>query len=90
MAKKSRRVRRKGVPSQLSEAQLVKPTNKNIPQAAEMPATEPTQQPDVKSVQQPMALDFRQEYRYVVSDLQRIGVLAAVILGILVVLSFIL
>jgi hypothetical protein len=39
--------------------------------------------------EQPAALDFREEYRYVVSDLQRIGILAAVILGALVILSFV-
>jgi hypothetical protein len=36
------------------------------------------------------ATDFREEYRYVVRDLQRIGILAAAMLGGLVILSFIL
>jgi len=44
----------------------------------------------VEPTPQPAATDFRQEYHYVVNDLQRIGLLAAIILSALVVLSFIL
>jgi len=85
MTKKSRRVRRKGTQSRLSEAQLVQPTHKVIEEAApvvKMAAAE-------KAVKSPET-DFREEYDYVVSDLQRIGLLAAAILGGLLILSFIL
>lgn len=34
-------------------------------------------------------VDFSQEYRYVIADLKRIGILAAAMMGLLVVLSFI-
>jgi len=34
-------------------------------------------------------VDFSKEYRYVISDLKRIGILAAAMMGLLVVLSFI-
>ncbi|MGD9101784.1 MAG: hypothetical protein PVF45_14980 [Anaerolineae bacterium] len=80
MAKKSRRVRRKGVQPRLSRSQLVRPVSREGLDEA----------PAVELVQQSKALDFGQEYRYVVSDLQRIGILAAVMLGGLAILSFIL
>lgn len=85
MAKKSRRVRRKGAQSRLSQAQLVQPTQsavKEAPPVAEVAVVEKTQQPPTT--------DFRDEYFYVVSDLERIGLLAAAMLGGLVILSFIL
>ncbi len=82
MAKKSRRVRRKGTQRRLSQAQLVQPVAKETPQAVDAPVVELVQQPEV--------LDFQDEYHYVVSDLQRIGILAAMMLGGLVVLSFVL
>jgi hypothetical protein len=81
MAKKSRRVRRKGVQPRLSRSQLVRP--------AGMEKIE-DEAPAVETVQQSKALDFGQEYHYVVQDLQRIGILAAVMLGGLAILSFIL
>lgn len=85
MAKKSRRVRRKGARPRLSKAQLVQPTEqavKEAPRVTEVAVTGPAQQPT--------PTDFRDEYYYVVSDLQRIGLLAAAMLGGLVILSFIL
>ena len=83
MAKKSRRVRRKGTQPRLSEAQLVRPAEKAIKEA---PAIVEVAAPEA---QQSPATDFEKEYRYVVKDLQRIGFLAAAILGGLVILSFI-
>ncbi len=81
MAKKSRRVRRKGAQPRLSQSQLVQPT------AASRVQEEETA---VELAPQIQALDFAQEYHYVVSDLQRIGILAALMLGGLLVLSFVL
>ena len=86
MAKKSRRARRKGAQPRLSKAQLLQPTDQETSRVVEAPAVEP----DRVSVPQPAVSDFREEYRYVVKDLQRIGILAAAMLGGLVVLSFIL
>jgi hypothetical protein len=37
-----------------------------------------------------VAVDFRQEYKYVVNDLQRVGILAAIMLGILIALNLVL
>jgi len=85
MAKKTRRVRRKGTQPRLSETQLVQPTEKAIkeaPPVAEVAALE------VKQLS--VETDFQNEYRYVVKDLQRIGLLAAAMLGGLLILSFIL
>jgi len=85
MAKKSRRVRRKGTQPRLSETQLVQPMEKAIKEA---PAVVEVAVPEAK--QSSAATDFEKEYRYVVKDLQRIGILAAAMLGGLVILSFIL
>ena len=86
MAKKSRRVRRKGTRPRLSDAQLVQPTEtvikKEVTPQQESKAAEPAQRP--------VATDFKSEYQYVVRDLQRIGILAAAMLGGLLLLSFIL
>jgi len=80
MTKKARRVRRKGVQPRLSQAQLHKPTQPVVQEIAPLETATPT----------PAAANFGQEYRYVVKDLQRIGLLAAAMLGGLVILSFIL
>jgi hypothetical protein len=85
MAKKSRRVRRKGTQPRLSETQLVQPTEKAIKEA---PPVAEVAAPEVKQL--PVETDFQSEYRYVVKDLQRIGLLAAAMLGGLLILSFIL
>jgi hypothetical protein len=90
MAKKSRRVRRKGARPRLSKAQLVQPKTQQPPRVTEAPAEVRVAPAGVESAPQPVDLDFRDEYHYVVSDLQRIGVLAALILGALVALSFVL
>lgn len=83
MAKKSRRIRRKGDKPQLSQAQLVQPTPIAVQETALVEeAIDATQPPEVT--------DFQDEYHYVVKDLQRIGLLAAAMLGGLVMLSFIL
>ena len=85
MAKKSRRVRRKGAQTRLSKAQLVQPTQKATEEAIPLAEVEaPT------LARTSAATDFRKEYHYVVSDLQRIGLLAALMLGGLIVLSFLL
>jgi hypothetical protein len=85
MAKKTRRVRRKGTQPRLSEAQLVQPTENAIKEA---PLVAEVAAPEVKQL--PAATDFQKEYHYVVKDLQRIGLLAAAMLGGLLILSFIL
>ena len=86
MAKKTRRVRGKGTLPRLSEAQLVQPTAPK----AERVAVPVVKAAAVEPTPQPAATDFRQEYHYVVNDLQRIGLLAAIVLSALVVLSFLL
>jgi hypothetical protein len=82
MAKKTRRVRRKGTQAQLSEAQLVQPgqATGEAPQKAEVTAEGPPQQTG--------DVDLQKEYRYVLTDLKRLGILAAAILGALLVLFF--
>ena len=81
MTKKSRRVRRKGVQPRLSQSQMIQPT---------AVAKVQEEAPEVELAPQSQALDFAEEYHYVVSDLQRIGILAALMLGGLLALSFVL
>jgi len=85
MTKKSRRVRRKGVKPRLSESQLMRPTQKAVQETAPV-----VKVAAVETVQQQPVTDFQKEYHYVVSDLQRIGLLAAAMLGGLLILSFVL
>jgi hypothetical protein len=84
MAKKSRRVRHKGTRPKLSETQLAQPTQV-APEV--LPAVEATTKVPAK---QSTEVDFREEYHYVVSDLKRIGLLAAAIFGGIIILSLIL
>lgn len=92
MAKKSRRARkRKARAVRLSPAQMVQPLPAE--EISPRPAREirpgsvvlPTRRATPK--EQP---DLAEEYRYVVSDLRRIAVLAGVMLAILVVLALVL
>lgn len=85
MAKKSRRVRRKGAPPRLSEAQLVRPVAPVTPRA-----TASDQAADKGRLKTDEPVSFEEEYRYVIQDLRRIFALAAVILLALVALSFVL
>ncbi len=81
MSKKSRRARRSAQQPRLSAAQMVRPGVSEA--AAEARATE----------QRPSAAgepDLRAEYQYVISDLRRIGVIAAAMIGLLVVLALVL
>jgi len=83
MAKKSRRVRQPvarppAVPP-TARPPLGRPETPVQPRAASRPA-------EVR----PRVVDFREEYKYVVGDLKRIGILAGLIISALVILSFIL
>jgi hypothetical protein len=80
MAKKKRRVKR----PRLSETQLVRP---NQVREQVLPVEEVTVPEAVDNGDGP---DFRREYHYVIKDLERIGILAAAMLGGLIALSFIL
>ena len=81
MAKKSRRVRSSGQRPRLSAAQMVQP---GVGEAvAEASATE-------KAAPSARAVDLRSEYQYVISDLRRIGIIAAAMVCLLVVLAVVL
>ncbi len=79
MAKKSRRVRKKGREIRLSEAQRVRPEMGEVSIATPVAA---------KARPAVQASDLREEYRYVITDLKRIGVIAAAMLVVLVALAF--
>lgn len=81
MAKKSRRVRKKGRQVRLSSTQMAQP---GIQEAAAAPLVATPARPV------PKATDLREEYRYVVADLKRIGVIAVAMLAVLIVLAFLL
>jgi hypothetical protein len=81
MAKKTRRGRGKKQPMRLSPAQMVLPEVEDaaaeVPVVAKRQATQPT-------------TDLGDEYRYVIADLRRIGVIAVAMLAVLVILAFLL
>jgi len=76
--RKSRRAKKKKRRTQVRERAL--------PASQERAASAPTAR--VKATA-PVAPDFSQEYRYVISDLKRIGIIAASMLALLVILSFV-
>ena len=80
MAKKSRRVKKQGQ-VRLSAAQMVQPMADEVAEAVAIAV--PTQ-----SVLH--ATDLRDEYRYVIADLKRIGIIALAMLAVLVVLALLL
>ena len=78
MAKKSRRVKRKGQ-VRLSAAQMVLPGGVealDVPEGVSHPALE--------------VPDLGEEYRHVILDLKRVGILAVATLATLIVLAFVL
>ena len=81
MAKKSRRVRtrRRGV--RLSQTQMVQPRMGEI---ADAPFPVATARPE------PQGSDLREEYRYVITDLKRIGIIAVAMLAVLIILALLL
>ncbi len=81
MAKKSRSVTHKGRKPRLSPAQMVRP---GMNEMAE-PAT-----PGASAESAGDASDLQQEYRYVLADLKRIGVIAVAMLAILIGLAVLL
>ncbi len=78
MAKKSRRVKKQ---VRLSAAQMVQPMADDVAEAVAVAVP-------IRSV--PQATDLRDEYRYVITDLKRIGVIALAMLAVLVVLALLL
>jgi hypothetical protein len=81
MAKKSHRTKKKGRQIHLSPAQMVQPGLDEIADA-------PIQAAGAQSV--PQGSDLREEYRYVVADLKRIGIIAVGMLAVLIALAFLL
>jgi hypothetical protein len=80
MAKKSRRVRKKERRVRLSPAQMELPGEGGV--AGTPVATAPARRA-------PKA-DLREEYRYVIADLRRIGIIAVAMLAVLIVLALLL
>ncbi len=81
MAKKARRKKQ----SVLTQSQLVGTKQQDAITANKVVIDSPTPEPTAKAV-----VDFREEYRYVLADLRRIGVLAAVMFAILIALNLML
>jgi hypothetical protein len=81
MAKKSRRVRKKGRQVRLSPTQMVLPEGS---EAASPPSA------TVAARSAPKVSDLREEYRYVIADLKRIGIIAVAMLAMLIVLALVL
>lgn len=86
MAKKARRGRR---PPQRKDVAVQPRAPAARPAAAESSSpTPPASRADSGQTGSRKAPDFRAEYQYVIADLKRVGMLAAVLLASLVVLSF--
>ena len=81
MAKKSRRVKKKGQAIRLSPAQMVQPGTGDVAEVAAV-AT--------RAQSRPQVADLREEYRYVIADLKRIGIIALAMLAVLIVLALLL
>jgi hypothetical protein len=81
MAKKSRRVRKKSRPVHLSPSQMVQP---GVHEMVDAPLVAAPARPV------PKASDLQEEYRYVITDLKRIGVIAMAMLAVLIVLALLL
>ncbi len=81
MVNKSRRVKKKGREIHLSPAQMVQP---GLDEAAIVSSASPVAQPSLQKS------DLREEYRYVIADLKRIGAIALVMLAALIVLALLL
>jgi len=81
MAKKSRRVRKQDKQVRLSAAQMVQPTVAEMGNSARAAIQA---QPASKEA------DLGEEYRYVIADLKRIGIIAAGMLAVLIVLAYLL
>ena len=81
MAKKSRRVSKKGHHVRLSPSQMVQP---GMGETAEAPLA--TTQARTAA----QTSDLQEEYRYVITDLKRIGVIAVIMLAVLIALALLL
>ena len=81
MAKKSRRVRRQQL--RFSQAQMVRPVASEA--AGSSVATPASSAPSASA-----PVDLGEEYRYVIADLKRIGILAVAMLAVLIALAFLL
>lgn len=80
MARKSRRTRRASRAPRLSPAQLVQPSQGDRP-VRPIPVTQATTR---------TMGDLREEYSYVLRDLKRIGIIAAVMSAAMIVLALLL
>jgi hypothetical protein len=81
MAKKVRRKKQ----TVLTQSQLAGTKHWDTISAGRVSVTAPAPEQTPKA-----AVDFRQEYQYVVADLKRIGVLAAVMFAVLIALNLVL
>ena len=84
MAKKSRRVKKKGRRVRLSPTQMVQPEGGEGGEVADVPL------PAVRARPAVQASDLREEYRYVITDLRRIGIIAVAMLAVLIALALLL
>ena len=78
MAKKSRRVKKQ---VRLSAAQMVQPMADDVAEAVAVA---------IPTRSAPQAPDLGDEYRYVIADLKRIGIIALAMLAVLVILALLL
>lgn len=81
MAKKSRHSKKKGRKIRLSPTQMIQP---RVDELADVPRVAAPARPA------PQSSDLEEEYRYVIADLKRIGVIAVAMLAVLIALALLL
>jgi len=88
MAKKRRSRKRPRKKSAIPKALAVTSRQSRKRTARQAPSTNQANATPHQTVAQAQ-IDFAEEYRYVIADLERIGILAAAMFGLLVILAFI-
>ena len=83
MSKKSRRTRRRSKSTRLSTTQLIRPGTETLLSEQQKPTT--TQRATTTALP-----NLAEEYRYVIADLKRIGIIAAVMLVVMIVTAIVL
>jgi len=93
MAKKSRSRRARSAAAARRRPSQAARSPQRAPAAPVSSSAAPRRREEVEPDRSPAAsggsVDFRSEYRYVLADLKRLGILAAAMFALLVVLSFI-
>ena len=90
MAKKTRRARKASQQQRVQQGTQTQHENAPAAAVAAMPRANRVSRATHSITAAEAAISFRDEYHYVVADLKRVGILAAVMFSVLIALAFIL